>query len=333
MGRDMLAFAKEIFAAHGVAGEPQRLSGGWTNCVFAAGDYVLRCTSDTENGRLRRETHLAKMLPPDVGYPAIVDSGATNGCDWMLCKRISGTNLEDAWPKLSWDERADALEQLWKRAKNVHTLDTETARPFVNQTLWYFSTVENALCEADFLLKRGLLSEQQCEAVKGYIHRYEEAMKSAKCVVAHGDLTPANAMWYDGEVNALMDFECAVIAPKEADLMMLLNTAYDRGDLLGEGDAFVVGSRPEASLGGDRASEEGPTFEAEQRFNERMMTLVQNEAPDWHLLHGYEAIKLMHHVTMDVDDEDFSPEHEELVSLLALLESGKGAFLRTVNGR
>ncbi len=34
--------------------------------------------------------------------------------------------------------------------------------------------------------------------------------------------------------------------------------------------------------------------------------------------------KLMHHVYMDMNDEDFSEEHEELVSLLALLKDGKG---------
>lgn len=308
MEKDMLKFAREIFDAHGVTEEPERLSGGWTNCVFAAGNFVLRCTTNVESGCLRREIGLARLLPAEVGYPEIVDSGSTDGCDWMLCRRIPGTNLEDAWGTLSWRERADALEQLWKRAKQVHTLTPEVVRPFVNETLWYITTMENALREADLLRERTIINTEQCEAVKGYIRRFEEAMKQAKCVLVHGDLTPANAMWYEGETASLMDFECAVIAPKEADLMMLLNTAYERDDL------------PAAEL----------DFKEEQRFNARMRALVGKEEVDWELLQGYQAIKLMHHVIMDMDDEDFTPEHEELVYLLALLEDGKGMFSKVM---
>ena len=109
-------------------------------------------------------------------------------------------------------------------------------------------------------------------------------------------------MWHESNITALMDFECATIAPKEADLMMLLNTAYERMDLQDVASDFV----------------------AEQEFHNRMRELVQKEAPDWNLLQGYRVIKLVHHVVMDMDDEDFSPEHEELVCLLALLKNGKG---------
>ncbi len=304
MEKEMLVFARERFATQGVEEEPERLSGGWTNCVFAADGLVLRCTANVESGRLRRETGLARILPVEVGYPEIVDSGSTDGCDWMLCKRIPGTNLEDAWGALSWEKRATALEQLWMRAKQVHALDVEAARPFVNETLWYISTMENALKEADLLRERTILNAEQCEMVKGYIRRFEEAMKQAECVLVHGDLTPANAMWHEGDIAALMDFECAVIAPKEADLMMLLNTAYERNDL------------PTAE----------PDYAEERCFHARMRALVERENANWDILQGYQVIKLMHHVVMDMDDEDFTPEHEELVSLLALLEDGKGMF-------
>ena len=301
MEKDMLKFARTLFVMHGVTDEPERLSGGWTNCVFAAGGFVLRCTTNIESGRLRRETRLAQSLPVEVGYPEIVDSGSTDGCDWMLCRRILGTNLEDAWEKLSWDERAEALEQLWMCARHVHAINPDTVRAFVNENLWYITTMENALREAEALRERNVIKAEQYEAVKGYIYRFEIAMKQAKCVLVHGDLTPANAMWHDGKITALMDFECAAIAPKEADLMMLLNTAYERRDL----------SAAESD------------FKAKQRFNDRMRALVEKETPDWEILQGYRTIKLMHHVYMDMNDEDFSEEHEELVSLLSLLRNGK----------
>lgn len=300
----MLEFARGIFAAHGVTDAPERLSGGWSNGVFAAGDMVLRCTDDLSRGRLARETQLARLLPVEAGYPEILDSGRTDGFDWTLCRRIAGRNLEDAWGDLSWDERAEALKQQWACAKLVHALDAGAARPFVNANLWYISTMESARAEADMLAERKLFAPEQCEAVKGYIRRYEKAMETAEYVPVHGDLTPANAMWNAGRIVSLMDLECAAIAPKEADLMMLLNTAYERDDL--------------------PAAKEDPAAEA--RFNERMRALVQAEAPDMDLLQGYRVIKLMHHVAMDVDDEDFSPAHEELRELLALLKDGKGRY-------
>ena len=148
------------------------------------------------------------------------------------------------------------------------------------------------------------MNAEPCETVKGYIYRFEEAVKQAKYVLVHGDLTPANTMWFKGKIVALMDFECAVLAPKEADLMMLLNTAYEREDLLAA----------------------KPASAAEQRFNARMRELIECENVDWDILQGYRVIKLMHHVAMDMDDDDFTPEHEELVELLALLKDGKGMF-------
>ena len=308
MEKDMLKFARALFVMHGVTDEPKRLSGGWTNCVFAAGGLVLRCTTNIESGRLRRETRLAQLLPAEVGYPEIVDSGSTDGCDWMLCRRIFGTNLEDAWEKLSWDERAEALEQLWMRAKHVHAISPDIVRTFVNENLWYITTMENALREAETLKESNVIKAEQYEAVKGYIYRFEAAMKQAECVLVHGDLTPANAMWHGGKITALLDFECAVIAPKEADLMMLLNTAYERGEL----------------------SVTELNFKAKQRFNDRMRELVEKETPDWELLQGYQAIKLMHHVYMDMNDEDFSEKHEELVCLLALVKDGKGKLLEVM---
>lgn len=302
MKRNMQHFARQVFAVHGIHGEPERLGGGWTNEVFAAGGLVLRCTANTASGRLRREMQLARLLPAEVGYPAVVDSGHTDDCDWMLCQRIPGSNLEDAWAELSWTERADALEQLWQRARCVHALDAEAVRPYMNGHLWYFTSADNALAEAGLLRERALLTAAQHEALSDFIHRFEAAMAGAPRVPVHGDLTPANAMWHEGQITALMDFECATLAPKEADLMMLLNTAFERADL------------PEAA----------PDPSGEQRFHARMQALVQAENPNWDILQGYEAIKLTHHVVMDADDEDFSPEHDELVSLLALLADRRG---------
>lgn len=182
----MLQFMRTIFNAHGENSEPKRLSGGWTNHVFAAGELVLRFTSNLESGRLHREVQLAKLLPEEAGYPEIVDSGRAYGYDWMLCRRISGINLEDAWVQLSWKERADALEQFWQYVKVVHTMDVDSVSAYVNKSLWYITTAENASAEAELLLAKELISEIQCNEIKRYMERFKEAMKKAEYVPVHG---------------------------------------------------------------------------------------------------------------------------------------------------
>ena len=102
MNEKQMIIVRNLFAAHGNAEEPVRLSGGWTNHVFAAGDMVLRCTEDMQSGRLLREAQLARVLPPQVGYPEIIDSGCTENLIWTLCRRIPGMNLEDAWGAMTW---------------------------------------------------------------------------------------------------------------------------------------------------------------------------------------------------------------------------------------
>ena len=292
-----LSFAREIFTAHGISEEPVRLSGGWTNSVFAAGNTVLRFTENISSCRLSREINLAKLLPRDTGYPQLLDSGVTNGHIWMLSQKIPGTNLEDAWENLTWDARAGALEQLWSRASHVHSLSPEIVRPHVNISLWYFTSVQNSLSEARALCERNIITLSQYSALTHRIRLFETAMASAPLVPVHGDLTPANAMWHDEKIAALMDFECAAIAPMEADLMMILDTAFHRRDL--------------------PKTVHDPA--AESRFTFRINSLVHAENPNPDILHGYQAIKLLHHVFMDMDDDDFSEDHDELTTLKTLL--------------
>lgn len=295
----MMSFVCKIFQTFGVTDKPYRLSGGWTNHVFAAGEYVLRCTEDIQSARLRREMYLVKQLPESVGYPEIIACGQTDSYDWMLCRKVPGTNLEEVWDSLSWDQRADAFEELWKRVKNVHSLDIQMLRPYTNENLWYISSMDYVLKEAEFLTKRNILSFEQHNIVGEYIRRFLSAQKYARSVLVHGDLTPANTMWHKGRITALMDFECAAIAQKEADLFMLLDMIYDNQI----STSMQVNSSDK------------------QRFHTRLLKLIQDEMPNWDNLLGYAVIKLMHHVVMDIDDEDFSSDHEELVRLRILLDN------------
>ena len=46
-----------------------------TNEVWYAGPWVVRVNARPRRGNLRHEADVARLLPPDVGYPEVIDYG------------------------------------------------------------------------------------------------------------------------------------------------------------------------------------------------------------------------------------------------------------------
>src|SRR5437660_5341231 len=76
-----------------------------TNEVWYAGDWVVRVNTRERRGNLRHEAEVARLLPPEVGYPPVVDYGSNEGAEWLVHRRISGDVLSRVWPRLSEGER------------------------------------------------------------------------------------------------------------------------------------------------------------------------------------------------------------------------------------
>jgi aminoglycoside phosphotransferase (APT) family kinase protein len=226
------SIAAGIYARHGVDFATANRAGGWSNITWLAGGLALRLSTRQGNDRILREAKLASILPPEVGYPPILETGVTGGYEWSLSKEIPGKNLGHVWPNLDWDERTTALCQLWDKVQAVHTTDIAAAADLARKKSWFYASDagEVAAC-FQRLVQQRVLSSYQVEILGKALECFWKVLPEAVCVLNHGDLTVENALWNEGQVVALLDFEFAVIAPAELDLNELLKFVFAPADM------------------------------------------------------------------------------------------------------
>jgi aminoglycoside phosphotransferase (APT) family kinase protein len=221
------AIAAAIFRRYGVDFATVQRGGGWTNTVWLADELVLRLSAFRECDSLLREVRLAALLPPAVGYPAILESGMTDGFAWILARRVPGRSLDEVWSGLRWDERVVALHGLWERAEAVHRVQADKAAGIVSQRAW-FNVTDAAEAETSLsrLTERGIFNATEGGVLRDVLNRFWAVLPAAPHVLCHGDLTPGNALWYEGQLVGLLDFEFAVLAPVQLDLNHLVKCAF-----------------------------------------------------------------------------------------------------------
>jgi aminoglycoside phosphotransferase (APT) family kinase protein len=220
--------AERIFKRHRVDLETtgKRL-GGWSNATWSAGGLVLRISVEASTKRILREARLASLLPPQAGYPPIVESGVTEDLEWMLAREVMGRNLGEVWPTLCWEARLCALRQLWDKARAVHSTDVVQAQAVTaGESPFYASSPAQAARQLARLQKAGIVVSAQVAVLAKVLDRYWAALESAPPVLCHGDLCTENALWHDGKVVALLDLEYAIVAPVELDLNELVKSAF-----------------------------------------------------------------------------------------------------------
>src|SRR4051794_27740291 len=76
--------AAGIFARHEVDFLTARRAGGWSNATWLAGGLALRIAVAPGTEDIRREAALASLLPPEVRYPRILETGVDEGYEWAL---------------------------------------------------------------------------------------------------------------------------------------------------------------------------------------------------------------------------------------------------------
>jgi len=221
------AIAGGIFARYGIEFATARRAGGWTNATWLAGGLALRLSVHQGNQKIRREAQLASLLPVEVGYPLILETGMTDDYEWSLSREIQGQNLGEVWPALGWEERSAALRQLWQKAQAVHTVNTASVAGLARQRAWFNSNdPEEAAAGLTRLVQQKVLADNQAGSLRETLERFWKVLPSASCVLNHGDLTIDNALWYAGRVVSLLDFEYALVAPAELDLNALLSFSF-----------------------------------------------------------------------------------------------------------
>ncbi|MCY0950559.1 phosphotransferase family protein [Streptomyces sp. H27-S2] len=221
------AVAAEVFRRHGVDFAQARRAAGWTNATWLGGALAVRVAGTPGSGDLERETRLAAVLPPEVGYPRVLENGTSRGRQWVATARIPAVPLDEAWAGLDWDRRIEATRQLWARARAVHRADPAAAAPLARpRSPFYAASPGESGDTLRSLHAAGVLTDGELDRLLPALDRYWAALPGERPVLNHGDLSPVNALWDGTGVVSLLDFEFAVLAPVHLDLNELVKLAF-----------------------------------------------------------------------------------------------------------
>lgn len=199
-----------------------------TNEVWIGHDVVVRINAQPNN-RLRREATLARLLPPQVGYPPIIAYGGEVGADFLILERVPGHPLGRWWPGMTEEQRRDAIGQLAARLRAVHTTEV-TSVPELTHTPQLLRAAHTGAEAVEPLLDAIDEAARLQWVDPGVMARIRElVVETAGCLtpfdpvtLIHGDLTFENILWDGERITALLDFEWARNGPPDLDLDILL---------------------------------------------------------------------------------------------------------------
>ncbi len=219
-----------------------------TNEVWLTPTHAVRVNRHPNN-RLYRESMVAAVLPPEVGYPKVVAHGGGRGEDWLVAERVPGVPLAHRWPDLSEPERHRAVDQLAHRLAHLHQTRAPADLPPIEHAPQLLEVgasdptgpVIDALHKA---MQLAHVDPVMLADAAELVARLAPALVPFEAeTLVHGDVTFENVLWHEGEVTALLDVEWARPGPRDLDLDILLRcSAYPD---LHVGEAHVDRTRAE----------------------------------------------------------------------------------------
>lgn len=190
----------------------ERWSLGQSNEVWASGEVVIRLSLTGD--WLITEAKVLRALPPEVGYPRIIDAGDIDGRSWIATERLPGLNLAEAWPRLGSGERASAVRDLWGRLEWVHATDVGRLPDLPPTPIYSFDpdVLAGQLDAAGRILGAERIARLQRMIMDGIA-----ATEDVPRALVHTDAGLNNTVW-DGRSAVPVDFEFAWIGPVDLDL-------------------------------------------------------------------------------------------------------------------
>jgi aminoglycoside phosphotransferase (APT) family kinase protein len=234
-----------------------------SNDVWRIGPVVLRVCWRGDPGRFAREAAVTRALPPEFPYPEVLHTGADGDLVWQATRHVDGTPLSTLWPCLSGAERRDAVHQIGEALAALHAHrfpddvvaalaprpgDSSTAAliggdivplPVRRAALLLEAAREEGRVDGALLDKAAARLRELADAdpLSGDAAPLcgADALLAERpvgtAVVVHGDAHLGNALWHDGQLTALLDFEWVRLGPPDLEI-----EPYLRADATGLSD-------------------------------------------------------------------------------------------------
>jgi len=203
-----------------------------SNDVWRIEPGVLRVCWRGDRERFAREAAVTRALPAGVPYPEVLDAGSDGDLAWQLTRFVEGVPLARLWPGLSQAERRDAGHQLGQALAALHAhrfpadVVAELAAPRpagdpfaiigADITPLPLRRAESLLAAAKH---EGLADGALIDDVAARFRELADADLPAGAVTCvHGDAHLGNALWKDGRLTALLDFEWVRLGPPDLEI-------------------------------------------------------------------------------------------------------------------
>ena len=225
----------------------------WLLDLTGTGPVVLRVCWRGNRQRLITESLLGALLPAEIGYPEVLASGRIESPEltWALTRRLSGTTLGAAWPRLSETDRRRACRDTavmlrtlhqWQPPPDVAAALLTHQRIDRTDPLQIIGTRINPLPLSDLGpiaaaaaripgVDQHLMADvvQFLDHHRGLLPDFDHPAG----VVLHADLHLGNIWWDGSAASALIDFEFARLGPAWVDLSRISDSIdSDRAEAL-----------------------------------------------------------------------------------------------------
>jgi aminoglycoside phosphotransferase (APT) family kinase protein len=237
-----------------------------SNDAWRIGPVVLRVCWRGDRARFAREAAVTRALPPEVPYPKVIDTGTDADLAWQVTQTADGAPLATVWRGLSHMERRDAVHQIGHALAALHAHQfpahviaaLAAPRPVGDTSVWAIVGADITvlpLWRAETLLAaaghEGRADPALVDDVAARFHELadidpfsdaptaEAERPAGTMTCVHGDAHLANALWKDGRLTALLDFEWVRFGPPDLEIEPYLRadaaglTLTDRRDTLG----------------------------------------------------------------------------------------------------
>jgi aminoglycoside phosphotransferase (APT) family kinase protein len=195
-----------------------------SNDAWRIGSVVVRICWRGDRSRFAREAAVTRVLPAGVPYPSILDTGFDGELAWQVTRVVEGVPLATVWSDLSRSERRDAVHQIGHALAALHSLRFPSAGASPGpagdiESLIGADIVPLPLGRAAALLAVAPIEPALRDEVAARFQELADVDLPADADTwVHGDAHLGNALWKDGKLTALLDFEWVRPGPPDLEL-------------------------------------------------------------------------------------------------------------------
>lgn len=206
----------------------QVLTGGQVNAVFLVdGKYVVRIGArEDAKQRLEYETGILQRLAGQIPVAKVLAFDQTQGVYYQIQEYVRGQKLQSVWKTLTTevqDSIAAELAATLKYLHRTHYLDFgEGFQDSQRHTTWSdylvtkFHNTLNELRDLKIQMAPGIV-----EMAEDYFEANRHLLQESVATLVHGDMTLVNILVDHRKVTAILDFEFALQAPADYELLAI----------------------------------------------------------------------------------------------------------------